>query len=76
MSAARGTRVADETRCGDGLHVFPEGTLCECGMQAASVRAEGREGMVTVYDSLGQYLGCMGVETWGSLLDSEVVATS
>lgn len=25
---------------------------------------EPREGMVTVYDSSGQYVGCMGEETW------------
>lgn len=35
-----------------------------------SSAAEGiaREGMVTVWDELGRYLGCMGVETWKQLL--------
>lgn len=28
----------------------------------------GREGMVTVFDSEGRYVGCMGVETWQTLL--------
>lgn len=30
--------------------------------------SEGREGMVTVWDKEGRYLGCMGVPTWGWLL--------
>jgi len=29
---------------------------------------ETREGMVTVYDSEGRYLGCMGTERWEQLL--------
>lgn len=28
----------------------------------------GREGMVTVWDHHGRYLGCMGVEAWERLL--------
>jgi len=32
-------------------------------------RVEGREGAVTVYDSMtGEYLGCMGRHTWERLL--------
>lgn len=34
-----------------------------------SSTVEPREGMVTVYDSDGQYLGCMGIETWNGLLE-------
>jgi hypothetical protein len=30
----------------------------------------GREGMVTVYDSEGEYVGCMGVELWAALLNA------
>jgi hypothetical protein len=32
-------------------------------------KALGREGMVTVYDDQGRYLGCMGVNLWRALLD-------
>ena len=35
---------------------------------SAEAQPEGREGMVTVYDSGNRYLGCMGIETWRSLL--------
>lgn len=28
----------------------------------------GREGMVTVWDDLGRYVGCMGVNLWRHLL--------
>lgn len=31
----------------------------------------GREGMVTVWDDKGGYLGCMGVETWLVILRGE-----
>ena len=31
--------------------------------------AEGREGMVTVYDHDGRYVGCIGRETWRWLID-------
>jgi hypothetical protein len=31
----------------------------------------GREGMVTVWDDLGRYVGCMGVELWKHLLSVE-----
>jgi hypothetical protein len=31
----------------------------------------GREGMVTVWDDLGRYVGCMGVELWRHLLTVE-----
>lgn len=31
---------------------------------------EGREGILTVYDSMtGEYLGCMGKHTWDRLLE-------
>jgi hypothetical protein len=30
---------------------------------------DGREGMVTVYDHEGRYLGCMGAHLWQALLD-------
>lgn len=33
-------------------------------------RVESREGMVTVYDYEGRYVGCMGVETWRAALDA------
>jgi DTW domain-containing protein YfiP len=33
---------------------------------------EGREGIVVVYDSMtGEYLGCMGRETWERLLKQQ-----
>lgn len=61
--------LAERARCADGLHFFRDVAVCECGKQgSATVRAEGREGMVTVYDELGRYLGCMGVETWRAAL--------
>ena len=28
----------------------------------------GREGMVTVWDAAGRYVGCMGIERWKELL--------
>lgn len=59
--------------CGDGVHRFAQGwSVCFCGKQASYMpeRAEGREGMVTVYDSLGNYCGCMGVERWEAILSS------
>lgn len=31
---------------------------------------EAREGMATVYDDKGRYLGCLGIEFWQWLLDS------
>lgn len=36
--------------------------------EPASEPVPGREGMVTVYDDRGQYLGCMGVATWRVLV--------
>jgi hypothetical protein len=33
-------------------------------------KALGREGLVTVYDDQGRYLGCMGVFLWQALLDA------
>jgi hypothetical protein len=35
---------------------------------AAPDTPEGREGIVTVYDHEGRYLGCMGIETWRAAL--------
>lgn len=56
-------------RCAEGIHVFGERATCLCGQQlSATDRAEGREGMVTVYDQFGYYVGCIGVETWQKLL--------
>jgi len=58
-------------RCADGLHVFGRIVVCECAKQAsAPQRAESRDGMVTVYDSIGQYVGCMGVELWQALVNA------
>jgi hypothetical protein len=38
-------------------------------VENAGEAPEGREGMVTVYDSMtGEYLGCMGRETWEQML--------
>jgi hypothetical protein len=34
---------------------------------------EQHEGMVTVYDWDGKYLGCMGIERWKDLLDEDAV---
>lgn len=45
--------------------------LTPAGREAANRPVEPREGMVTVYDSDGKYVGCMGAETWQQLLDSE-----
>lgn len=35
---------------------------------SSAAEAAGREGMVTVWDDKGGYVGCMGKETWQSLL--------
>lgn len=38
-------------------------------LQETRARPEGREGIVAVYDSVtGEYLGCMGIETWRAAL--------
>ncbi|MBA2633459.1 MAG: hypothetical protein H0U86_10760 [Chloroflexi bacterium] len=37
-------------------------------LRSLLLRAEGREGMVTVYDYQGRYVGCMGRETWEEML--------
>jgi hypothetical protein len=37
-------------------------------LRASAAEAIGREGMVTVWDDQGRYLGCMGVELWKHLL--------
>lgn len=42
------------------------GICLNCGDGAA--KAVGREGMVTVWDDEGRYLGCMGVRLWEWLL--------
>jgi hypothetical protein len=34
----------------------------------------GREGLVTVWDDGGRYLGCMGVNLWRALLESQSAA--
>lgn len=31
----------------------------------------GREGMLTVFDEYGRFIGCMGVELWKALLTME-----
>jgi hypothetical protein len=38
--------------------------------EALREQVEGREGMVTVYDHEGRYVGCMGIETWQDALAS------
>jgi hypothetical protein len=50
----------------------PSPTLrCLCGRIVALQREKlGREGMVTVYDHEGEYVGCMGVESWEAQLRS------
>lgn len=35
----------------------------------ASPKTHSREGMVTVWDHEGGYLGCMGINTWRALLN-------
>lgn len=40
---------------------------CDC----AECRPTPREGMAMVYDHLGAYLGCIGVETWRKLVEQE-----
>lgn len=37
-------------------------------LDGVAARGIGREGVVTVWDHDGCYLGCMGVETWERLL--------
>ena len=37
-------------------------------LYASAAEAIGGEGMVTVWDDQGRYLGCMGVELWKHLL--------
>jgi hypothetical protein len=34
---------------------------------------DGREGMVTVYDVTGKYVGCMGIEAWADALAREAL---
>lgn len=63
------SRTPSVPRCADGLHTFREMAICTCGIQASGPeRATSREGMVTVYDEWGRYLGCMGKQTWEDLL--------
>lgn len=40
-------------------------------LRHATAEAIGREGVVTVWDDQGCYLGCMGVETWWRVLEAE-----
>lgn len=42
-----------------------------------SIAAEtiGREGVVTVWDDNGRYLGCMGVNLWRALLESSTTSS-
>lgn len=62
-------------RCENGVHVFRENATCQCAVQLSGPeRAEGREGMVTVYDDLGRYLGCMGRETWDGMIRDALAA--
>lgn len=37
-------------------------------LRSSAAGAIGREGMVTIWDDQGRYLGCMGVELWKNLL--------
>lgn len=58
-------------RCHAGVHYFHPSATCDCALLTnGSQRAEGREGMVEVYNSFGQFLGCMGAETWLWLLSN------
>lgn len=41
-------------------------------LRASAAKAIGREGMVTIWDDQGRYLGSMGVELWKHLLTVRV----
>jgi hypothetical protein len=63
--------------CSDGIHHFRHRETCNCGcVTHSSQKAEGREGMVTVYDYCGHYVGCMGIDLWNALLKSASTAHS
>jgi hypothetical protein len=36
---------------------------------SAAANGIGREGMLTVWDDQGGYVGCLGIETWEALVD-------
>jgi hypothetical protein len=64
-----------EPACTDGIHRYHQMATCQCGIQGSGPeRAESREGIVTVYDYFGRYVGCMGIETWENLLAAEAPA--
>lgn len=68
---SRPTTSGSETpiRCANGVHYFDERAVCQCAIQiTGSEWAVPREGMVTVYDHWGRYLGCMGEQTWQDLV--------
>lgn len=56
--------MSDPTREGDAAREY-ESPRPEVWSSADGL---GREGMVTVWDDQGCYLGCMGVELWRLLL--------
>ena len=37
-------------------------------LRSSAAEGIGREGMVTVWDDQGRYVGCMGIETWIAFL--------
>jgi len=41
------------------------------GVRSPAAKRVGSEGMVTVWDEYGRYLGCMGIETWLRLVEEE-----
>lgn len=52
--------------CGECSAAQPESAHPEYRSEPAELL--GREGMVTVWDDEGRYVGCMGVELWKALL--------
>jgi hypothetical protein len=48
----------------------PMDLVAELARVLESERVDGRDAMVTVYDSLGRYVGCMGANLWEALLDA------
>lgn len=52
---------------GDSPHTIAQAVWDELH---GRVIPDGREGMVTVYDCDGVYVGCMGVELWNALVNA------